>query len=230
MNTTIFFTICSFFYSLLLIINLFSKKRDNKDVIKIYKYMAVSNFFGIIIEIILWTCIVTIGTEPIITTIFARAFLVYLVIWISLLTIYMCTIAYADNEKDKKKIQMILYSLLLVLIVLVIVLPMYYSKELIYTYGPSTKIIYYVSEVYVFISFMAMIINRSKVQIKHYAPLFAYVTGAIIIMLIQYTHPEYLLMTAMETFITFITYFNLEQGNSRKVSNDEKKLVGDKND
>ena len=76
---------------------------------------------------------------------------------------------------------------------------------------------------------MVMIINRSKIQIKHYAPLFAYVTGGILIMLVQSTHPEYLLMTAMETFITFIIYFNLEQGNNHKIPSDNKKsLVGDK--
>ena len=54
-----------------------------------------------------------------------------------------------------------------------------------------------------------------------YAPLFIFIAGGSAIMVLQSIHPEWLLMTAMETFITFLMYFTVES-NSEAVKKLEK--------
>ena len=58
MNSTMFFTICSLFYSLLLIFLISSKKKNykNNSERKLYNILVISNFIGIIIELL---CVVT---------------------------------------------------------------------------------------------------------------------------------------------------------------------------
>ena len=92
-----------------------------------------------------------------------------------------------------------------------ILLPLYDNVEKIYSYGPSVDLIYYVVEAYICAALFLMFKNIKRVKVQKYTPLFAFIVGGSLIMLIQSSHPEYLLMTSMETFVTFMIYFTLDK-------------------
>lgn len=209
MNNTIYFTVLSFFYSLLLIYILIKKRKKLYKDNKTFYLLAITNFIGIIVESMLWISIKKLGTHSIILIVLSRLFLIYLLAWISLLSTYIFDLSISNS--NQKKVKVIMIILFLVFSIIDIFLPLYYNTNPVYSYGPSTKIIYYISEVYITICFLSMIANKNHFNTQKYSPLFVYITGGVLAMLVQSVYPGCLVMTAMETFVTFITYFTINK-------------------
>ena len=79
-----------------------------------------------------------------------------------------------------------------------------------YSYGPSANVMYVVSSVYIAIWIVRLIINYKKIRDKKYLPIFAFMLLGVVVIIIQKSHPELLLMTSMETFIVFLMYHTIE--------------------
>ena len=58
--------------------------------------------------------------------------------------------------------------------------------------------------------------NAKKVKATKYAPLFVLISMGTIISMIQSSHPELLLSSTMQTFVTYIIYFTLEDRNNKQ--------------
>ena len=87
-NTTIFLTIISFFYSVLLMIAYFSKDKIKTLENKVYSKLIVINFIGIILELF---CTIFAGYAKdylVFYTILNKLFLVELTIWCSVFSVY----------------------------------------------------------------------------------------------------------------------------------------------
>lgn len=230
MNSTMFFTICSLFYSLLLLFLIFSKKRTYKSNSekKIYNTLVISNFFGIIIEIL---CVITCRNYeviPFINAVVLKLYLLYLLTWIITFTRYIFSISINKNSKNFKKSERIFNTIILIsyiiVAILIFILPMKYHVEnnmVMYTYGKSVDMLYMFVEVCVILCLLFMFTNPKSINGTKYAPLFIFIAGGSAIMVLQSIHPEWLLMTAMETFITFLMYFTVES-NSEAVKKLEK--------
>ena len=231
MNSTMFFTICSLFYSLLLIFLISSKKKvyKNNSERKLYNILVISNFIGIIIELL---CVVTCRNYkkiPVINSVVLKLYLMYLLTWITTFTKYIFIISRrgrSNFEDVYKKFNVVSIIIYFIIAVLIFVLPMKYHIEnnmVMYTYGKSVDMLYMFVEACVILCLLFMFTNPKSIKGTKYAPLFIFIAGGSAIMVLQSIHPEWLLMTAMETFITFLMYFTIE-------SNDEvvKKLEKEK--
>ncbi|MDD6479754.1 MAG: ATP-binding protein [Clostridium sp.] len=213
------FSACSFFYSVLLTIMFFSKKRIQTLENKIYSYLIISNLVGVVLGVSCYTSILHRDAFPILNDFISKALLIYYLTWISFFTAYTFVISYSKKESDKeskekyfKNIFNILAVIYIVIAILVFILPLnYFSKSTIaYSFGPSANLLYILIPVYICICLIEMFKNFKEIKNKKYLPLFAFIIIGTVVMIIQKLNPGLLLMTSMETFVTFLMYFTIE--------------------
>lgn len=229
MNSSIFFQICSLFYISLLLIIYFSKKRLGTVENKIYIILAVTNLIGLILDISSVYTISNMSRYPILNKFVSKAYLVYLLSWMFLFTIYVFIIS-TNKKSDKNKTELHLSDyknkvypatiLYFIFLILTIVLPLYYKDNgnVIYSYGPSTNLLYFVSGLCIFTWLICLLLNFKQIKQKKYVPIFAFLIIGTLVTIIQGAHPEYLLMTSMETFITFLMYFTIENPDMKLIN------------
>ena len=213
------FSACSFFYSVLLTIMFFSKKRIQTLENKIYSYLIISNLVGVVLGVSCYTSILHRDAFPILNDFISKALLIYYLTWISFFTAYTFVISYSKKESDKeskekyfKNIFNILTVIYIVIAILVFILPLnYFSKSTIaYSFGPSANLLYILIPVYICICLIEMFKNFKEIKNKKYLPLFVFIIIGTVVMIIQKLNPGLLLMTSMETFVTFLMYFTIE--------------------
>ena len=209
------FTIYSLFYSVLLNIFYFARKRLVTFENKIFEKLMITNLIGVILAIGSYFTIVNIDKYPIFNVIVSKGYIVYLLTWITLFSVYIFAISIDDSKNRKKKINRIIkgFSILYVIFLIVIIIkPLYYHNAggAVYSYGPSANVMYVVSSVYIAIWIVRLIINYKKIRDKKYLPIFAFMLLGVVVIIIQKSHPELLLMTSMETFIVFLMYHTIE--------------------
>lgn len=226
--SSLYFQICSLFYIVLLNVTFFSKKRLQSLENKLFSYMIITNLLGIILDIIS-TYLAIINANYTLLIIFCKSYLVYLLIWITLMTAYIYVISvngFKKKSKERTKNQeknsrffKFLIILATISVLLVIVLPLYSNRSngRIYTYGPSAVISYMISGICIFVWLICMFKNFKNLKSKKYLPMFAYMTIGLIATAIQAIYPEILVITSMETFITFLMYFTIENPDMKMI-------------
>lgn len=215
---SLYILVTSLIYSILLICVFFSKKRINKIENKVFIWLMVTNFFGILLDI--GCIIITLNfTSSLLRLVFAKFYLIYLLTWITIFTMYIFIISTNKETKNKKKqisysyriIQ--IFSIIAIIINLIVFyIPMYYYYDgtNMYTYGLGPDFVFIVSGVYIIIWFICLFANYKDIKNKKYVPLITFIVLGTIAMVIQKMHPSLLLITSVETFITFLMYFTLE--------------------
>lgn len=220
MNSNMFFTIASLVYSILLISIYFSKKRLNNFENKIYALLVITNLIGIIIEIA-GVFVAFYTNNEILNYVVPRMILMYFVSWLFLFTTYVFFISYnsyknKDNQITNnlsKKILNVMVPIYIGLIILLFLLPLYSFVEndtILYTYGPAVTCTYIVSGLFLIICLVCIVKNFKNIKSKKYLPLFAFIIGGLTAMILQAIFPSLLLLTAVETFVTFLMYFTIE--------------------
>ena len=214
MNYNMFFTITSLFYSILLIAVYFSKKRLNNFENKIYSLLIITNLFGILIEIS--SVFIFLYTDNIVLNyLVPRFILIYFVSWLLLFMVYVIYISFYETKKNtdgNKLANYFIYIYILVVIALLL-LPLYSYIEngiAMFTYGPAVYCTYTISFICLVICLLVTIKNFKNIKLKKYLPLFAFIVGGIIAMIVQAISPSLLLLTSVETFVTFLMYFTIE--------------------
>ena len=212
MDNAILFTVCALFFSILLTVVYFSKERFNKIENKIYAVLIILNLFGLIIHI-LCGIVTPMANDNLESKIFSKIYLGYLLSWITLFVTYVFIISKDTNNRIRiKKIFTIMTMIYVILLFIMILLPIliYNENSIIYTYGPSVNFLYIISAIYGVIMFTCLMINYKNIKSKKYLPIFLFMVISLIVAIIQSLYPSLLLMTAMETFITFLMYFTIE--------------------
>ena len=209
------FTVYSLFYSVLLNIVYFARKRLVTFENKVFEKIMVTNLIGVILAIGSYFTIVNIDKYPIFNVIVSKGYIVYLLTWITLFSVYIFAISVDENKNKKKRLNRIIkcFSILyIIFLIIIIIKPLYYHNVggSVYSYGPSANVMYVVSSVYIAIWIIRLIINYKKIRDKKYLPIFAFMLLGVVVIIIQKNHPELLLMTSMETFIVFLMYHTIE--------------------
>ena len=224
-NTTIFLTIISFFYSVLLMIAYFSKDKIKMLENKVYSKLIIINFIGIILELF---CTIFAGYAKdylVFYTILNKLFLVELTIWCSVFSVYVFLIS-SKKEKNElksylKKVSIFHIVIDVITMFLIFVLPVQYNINdlgyVMYSYGPSVNIVFISSTLYIILMFTCLIRNFKNIKSKKYLPIYVYMVIGVLVGIVQKLHPEILAFTSMEAFITVIMYFTIE--------NPDKKLL-----
>ncbi|MCI8574995.1 MAG: response regulator [Bacilli bacterium] len=210
MSVGISFSLCSFFFIALLTLVFFGKPRIASSENKIYSLLIVTSLFGTAIGTPCYYFMKYYESFKILNTITARGYLVYLVTWITLFTLYVFMITF--KKVNIKKMQNIFKGFYAILIILVCVLPLYYENGdgLVYSYGPAANFMYIASFLAIIGIIVCLIMNIKNITQKKFFPLIAFIIIGTVIMTIQKINPALLLITFGEAYITFLMYFTIE--------------------
>ena len=218
MSVGFIFLLFSFIYSLFLNILYFNKKHVKNYETKIFGIMITVNFVGILLETMCILFISKLGVDNLLTIIVNRLFLIYLLSFVFLFMLYVLYISFIESE-DKIRTEKIYiftrkvisaFYLLTVIISMVCSLHIYSDNNIIYSYGPATKVVFVVSTICVIICIVSMIKNYKKLKNKKYLPLFIFILLGSSTTILQYMFPSITLTTSAETFLVFIMYFTIE--------------------
>lgn len=217
------FSMCSFFYSLLLIIVYFRKKRLDTLENRIYRWTIIVNFIGIILAITSYITIIYYNQIPITNMIISKALIVYYLTYIWLLTFYIYVISkkvnYENVHTDFKKIINFGFIVYIILALTIIILPLYFKNDTsVYSYGPSANVTYFVSAIAIIYWLFILFKNFKEIKTKKYAPIIAFIGIGGLVMVIQKMFPGVLLMTSMETFVTFLMFFSIENPDMKLIN------------
>ncbi len=214
------FLICSMFYSALLLIVYFSKKRLSTVENEVYQMLTITNFIGLVIALFSYIVTLKYDAFPVIADIINRLYLVYLLTWLMLFAYYTFLISFKkkinlhfNNKEIYKKITGIFIKIYLIVALALLVLPLYYINNDInnvYSYGPGSILCTLMSTICIVASLIFMIKGHKDINKEKFIPLISYVIIFPIVIFIQYKRPELLLTTSVETFITFLLYFTIE--------------------
>ena len=217
------FSICSFFDSLLLIIVYFRKNRLDTLENRIYGWTIIVNFIGIILAITSYITIIYYNQIPITNMIISKALIVYYLTYIWLLTFYIYVISkkvnYDNVHTDFKKVINFGFIVYIILALTIIILPLYFKNDTsVYSYGPSANVTYFVSAIAIIYWLFILFKNFKEIKTKKYAPIIAFIGIGGLVMVIQKMFPGVLLMTSMETFVTFLMFFSIENPDMKLIN------------
>ena len=198
----------SFFYVCFLLVLYFSKRRlDNKEN-KIYRRLLITNFFGIIIQLLceLFSAL-HMEMQNVICT---KLLLVYFILWIIQFFLYVLEISDMDNNVHR------VLNFIVVIISIVIIFYLPYKayintqERIYYTYGLDTKFTYLVSILYTSLIYILAVVKQKVISSKKAIPIFILILCFVISGMIQYFRPEITIIVQIETFICLIMYFTIE--------------------
>ncbi len=209
-NLTLLIIFCIIFMIGLSIIY-FSKERIDNNENRIYKTMLITNLVGLMLQ---FGCdYVSYNYDIVsffISDILFKSYLIYFIIFASLLLLYCIEI----TIKSKKVLKKIIITACLIFSAVVFMLP--YSlyrdmtNKIFYTYGTGVNYIFVISSIISAAIFGLLIIKHREVSIKKATPLYLFVITGLMIMFIQIVHPELVVTGAAESFICFLMYFTIE--------------------
>ena len=200
--------IFSFFYISFLTVLYFSKNRLDNNENKIYKKLLVTNFIGIIIQLI---CeVFSVLKIELLNSVFTKLLLVYFVLWLIQFLSYVLEISNSNNKLFKIANLIILIVSVLLIFVLPYEVFVDTTNGIYYTLGLDTKYTYLISILYTTVISLISIIKHKVISNKKAIPIYILVVCFILSGLIQYFRPEITIIAQIETFICMIMYFTIE--------------------
>lgn len=212
-----YFQVASIFYAILLVVVYFSKQRLNTLENKIYKALIVINLFSLVTDILSIITITHMDVIPITNYIVTRMYLAFALLWIFVFTLYIVVIAsnMGQSKNGPNILQKLNYVFLVAYIVyllLLFILPLNCANTAtgIYTFGPGAYLSYGLSGLLILVELIAVIIHIKNLKIIKILPMLLFFTFGILSIVIQISNPSILLISYMDTFITFLMYFTIE--------------------
>ena len=199
-------------FSLLLNIVYFSKKRLNNIENKIYKYILITNFISLIFEFI--CTYFTFNMVNLISPIIIKIYLLILLLYMSLLSIYISVITKSteklEKSKNKIKLSYLIFYLIFAFFIIIGEVDFNITSLGASATGSSVSVLYIQSTICPLLWLLNIFINRSHNNIQKLMPFISYLVIALPISLVQLYNPGMLLVTPMETFVTMLMYFTIE--------------------
>ena len=210
------FTICSLFYSILLIIIYFNKERIKTFETTIYSSLVVLNLINVIFALATYYVIKYFPNLYFLYYSIPKLLLVSYMAYLSMFTLYVIYISFSNKKKKENKIVKKCSNYITVLFILSVILisflrlDYYVKNKIVYTYGPSANVVYIFTSLMVVFWFVCIIINYKNIKNKKYYPVFTYIFFIALVALLQKINPALLLSTAVGTFVTFLMYHTIE--------------------
>ncbi len=235
MNYTIYFSICSLFYSILLLSIIRKNNLPKTNNNKAFKVLSIINLITIIVDIVYNFIAVSQKQITVPLLIMSRVFLICLLSWIIAFTVYVYATLFDEKKKSKSKIEIhkkkiirIAILSLIISSIIVIILPVHHNLEEIYSYGPAINFVNYFSDVCLIIGIIYMFKNYKKTNGEKCAPFFAFIVGGVLMSILQSYDPKLLIIVGVETFVTYMVYFTLDKENKDAMQNN--KIIYDNNE
>ena len=219
MNATIYIQIISMVYIILIMIVYFSKERLKSIENNIFKILLISNFIGLIIDIICAFATYRMTEPSFINYLITKLYLIYFIVWISMFSVY--TFAISKNDTNKVKLNLKINIVLLILFSwITLLLPLDFNKNNngMFAEGTAVNFIYIIVGIYIVLCIIYLIKNIKNIINKKYIPLLSFLLLGIIVMYIQKNNPSIILIPATETFVTFLMYFTIENPDMKLIN------------
>ena len=180
--------------------------------------MMISNIIGLLLDVFSIFTIMNMEKFSTLNYIITRFYLIYLVFWGTLFTAYTFSICirgksdYGKVEKKQKRIFNGFLGVFFLISSIILVLPLnYYNKgTTIYSYGLGVTLTYVVGFIYTFMCFVVTMKYIKEIKKIKCLPLLVYLIIFPILTIVQLFYPQMLLVTSIQSFITFIMYFTIE--------------------
>ena len=212
--------IFSFVYIVALSFLYFSKTRLDNGENKIYKYILITNLVGLFLQFLCDFVSYKYDVIPtIISDFILRLYLVYFIIFISLLIFYLIEISF--KHKNIATIITVIIDILITIVVFLLPYNLHreVDQRIYYTYGPAVQIIFSLSGILSLIIFTILIVKRKNVGLsKKVLPIWLYLLFGLGVMVIQMKHPELVITTAMESLICCLMYFTIENPDLKMIA------------
>ncbi len=218
MNYYIYFTISALIILILFAIIYFLKPRLENYDNKIYSVLIIITIVSCLVEISMMFTSKVMNTMPILNTIAAKGYLVICEMWIFFLTCYTMTVTFQDRgieEKKRYKSYSLLFLFVALSMIVTIMLPIYYyygdNKNIyLYTYGPSTKMVFVVGVTCIITNFIYIFKNGYNLKNKKIIPIYLYIILSLIVSFLQQIEPSMTLISYVEILIVILMYFTIE--------------------
>ena len=206
------FSILSFFYNIFILITFLFKEKLKTVENRIYKYLLLLNTFNISSVLICWFTIMLRDKIPLINDIFSKLALIFYAAWVLVFTIYVYYISNLKNDKKFKKVKYFALIVFLICVYLIVTLKLYYfsNSSSAYSFGPSANVVYILTALCMILWLFMCLKNIKRLSDKKYLPVIVLINFIIISTIIQKINPIILLTTAVESFVTVIMYFTIE--------------------
>ena len=210
------FLTITIFYSIILNILFFGKKHIKTEETKLFGKMVITNFIGIILEILCIVTLCVLGKESIITIVVNKAFLTYFLVILYLFSNYIINTSYLIGEKKNEKLINILKIITKVILGFSLVLLLFLKIDLFnenamtYSYGPAVNLIYGISALTSLFCCIHLIVNFKNIKNKKNIPIIVFLLLMGVVAVIQQLFPHITLATSVETLVIFLMYHTIE--------------------
>ena len=208
MNCTLLILVVSIFSFTLNLIFFFRKHIKTKET-KIFSYLLVVNFIGLIVELVCAYIGYNYETNNLFAHIFTKIYLIYLMTYLFIMTLYVYSIAYMKKNEDYyNKLKLISYVIYAIFCLVVLLLPI--KTEAGFATGYSVSFVYIVSTLCMMIWLIPIVKNFKLISKKKIIPFFCLMIFMSLVALLQKIYPTLTLITVMEFFVIFIMYHTIE--------------------
>ena len=212
----ILFPLCALPFSVLVLLVFSLKEHIHSRETKMFKCLIIVNFIGLLIEILCTGASFIYNDFRFLSNFVLKTYLVYIITWATLFTVYIYFISHEEEQIVKFENKQVKYWFILYLITIFIIyilpidLVIKDGFKIRYTTGMAVGFTYFISGVLSTIMLIILFKNIKKLKSKKYIPVFSFLIFTLIVMFVQMAHPELLLMTYTESFVTFLMYFTIE--------------------
>ena len=210
----------SFVFLFIISIIFFVKQKVNNNDTKLYKSIIIINLIGLLIDFFQFIFI-KYNVNYFLSFCMAKIFLIYVFAWTFMLYQYVLLVSYNEKfEKEAKVFDIIAKIILLFGSIAVIVLPIEIVNDAsgIYSKGLACTAGYVVVSLNIIFMLIATIKNIKNIEKKkRYIPFFVFLGIGSIAITIQYLFPNMLLITPVESIITLLIYFFIENPDVKMV-------------
>ncbi len=217
MSGTIFMSVASLGYIIMLMIVVFKKHWNNTSENKIFVKLIMISFMSLISEIYITMLPANINFKPFVISM--KIYLLFLILWVSKFMEYVFIITRnnknrvkIDYAKKYKKIRYIFTICTLLIMFLSYKLPIYFFNEngMKYSYGPSVNVVFILTGFYSLVMWFYIIKNFKHLKEKEYLPIIVLVLLLLATVVVQKINPSFLIANTSFAMITVLMYFTIE--------------------
>jgi len=208
--------ITTFLYLMIVSIVYFSKPRIKSVENKVYSYLLLISVCNLVLEVGCCFFVAHRDSYRLINEIINRMFLLGLLSWLIIFTLYMVYISFFKNNtfynKYRKECIEICFLIFVILFGFILINPIYYFSNNVYTYsyGPATDSLLVMGLISIIIDLICLIKNYKKIREKENYPLLILMLVMTLVAALREINPGIIVINSSFSLITIIMYFTIE--------------------
>ena len=213
----------------------FSKTRLKSVETKIYSLLIISNIIGLVLQLLCdFVSFKYDELSPIFCDLIFRFYLIYFVVWTTLIFIYLIEIAFKNKSKDKIIKTTILGACIVGIGALYLPYELYRNMidRIYYTHSGAVSLVFIYAGIIGTLMFIILILKRKNISRRKSIPLWIFIVSSLALTYVQMKRPELVIMAVMESFICCMMYFTIENPDVQMISElyKNKKLIESSNE